>query len=182
MVEIEKRTRLAAKKLDDHSDWTASMTCARTWLSECLQSHPRCQVPCSSKPTAYRPTRLIEIGQPEPHKLRVRLSSELDDDVSPYATLSHCWGNSKALRLTSITTHELSTGIAISKLAKTFQDAVFTAQSLDIKFLWIDSLCILQDSTEDWQRESALMSHVYRYGLINIAASVAADSDAGFFS
>jgi hypothetical protein len=71
--------------------------------------------------------------------------------------------------------------VAISEVAKTFQDAVFTAKSLGIKLLWIDSFCIFQDSEEDWQQESALMSQVYRHSFLNIAASIAVDSDAGCF-
>ncbi|KAF1830317.1 heterokaryon incompatibility, partial [Decorospora gaudefroyi] len=82
-----------------------------------------------------------------------------------YATLSHCWGNAKALRLTAASFRDLSTGVAISELAKIFQDAIFTARSLGIGLLWIDSLCILQDSEEDWQGESAVMSEIYRNGV-----------------
>ncbi|EDU47621.1 tol protein [Pyrenophora tritici-repentis Pt-1C-BFP] len=72
-------------------------------------------------------------------------------------------------------------GIAISELSQTFQDAIFTTRSLDIGLLWIDSLCIFQDSELDWQQESALMSQVYSNSTLNIAASIAADSDAGCF-
>jgi hypothetical protein len=66
-------------------------------------------------------------------------------------------------------------------LANTFRDAVLAAKSLGIKLLWIDSFCIFQDSKEDWQREATLMSQVYRYSFLNIAATIADDSDAGCF-
>ncbi|RYO38006.1 hypothetical protein AA0111_g2645 [Alternaria arborescens] len=129
----------------------------------------------------YCPTRLLEIDQPEANKLRLRLCSELDNTLLQYATLSHCWGTSKTLRLTSDSFQRFRDGVDVSELAKTFQDAVFAAKSLGIKLLWIDSFCIFQDSKEDWQQEAALMSQVYRHSFLNIAASIAVDSDAGCF-
>ena len=83
--------------------------------------------------------------------------------------------------MTSKSLHQLQEGIAISELGQTFQDAIFTARSLGIQFIWIDSLCILQDSARDWQQEAHLMTSVYRFATLNIAASVAADSEAGCF-
>jgi len=179
----------------DYSDWTSSMSCARTWLARCMEHHTNCPASRSSKrilrhtseklyhtnePPTYLPTRLIEIGQPEPVKIRLRLSSELDSTSSQYATLSHCWGHSQSLRLTSSSLQRFRSGVEVSELAKTFQDAIFTAQSLGIKLLWIDSFCILQDSTKDWQQEAGSMTRVYRNSFLNIAASIAVDSDAGF--
>ena len=72
-------------------------------------------------------------------------------------TRSHCWG--------------LYQGMAIDFLTQTFQDAVRIAQRLGAKYLWINSLCIFQDSLEDWQREAPTMSEVYQGSLCNIAAS-----------
>ncbi|KAF2247298.1 HET-domain-containing protein [Trematosphaeria pertusa] len=158
------------------------MTCARKWLSQCLRSHDKCQTPYSTENTRFSPTRLLEIGQPDPPKVRLRLYPNQECNGIQYATLSHCWGASKVLRLTSASFQDLEKGIEISKLAQTFQDAIFTARSLGIHFLWIDSLCIFQDSQKDWQQEAALMSHVYKNSTLNIAASVAADSNAGCFS
>lgn len=50
-----------------------------------------------------------------------------------------------------------------------------------MRWLWIDSLCIKQDSTEDWSREASLMSETYANALLNISADSGADSDAGCF-
>lgn len=162
------------------SDWAASMACARTWLAKCTETHTDCQA-SGFKSMTYCPTRLLEIDQPEANKLRLRLCSELDDAPPQYVTLSHCWGTSKTLRLTSHSYQRFRDGVNVSELAKTFQDAVFAAKSLGIKLLWIDSFCIFQDSKEDWQHEAALMSQVYRHSFLNIAASIAVDSDAGCF-
>lgn len=50
-----------------------------------------------------------------------------------------------------------------------------------IRYLWIDAICITQDSEEDWRRESLFMSKVYRYSTQNIAASDANDGNRGCF-
>ncbi|KAH7119527.1 heterokaryon incompatibility protein-domain-containing protein [Dendryphion nanum] len=172
---------LAVEGTYDISDWTSSMTCARNWLSQCLESHNKCQASQSTEHTQFSPTRLLEIGQPDSEKVRLRLFPNQGGTSIQYATLSHCWGSSNVLRLTSTSFQRLERGIEISELAQTFQDAILTARSLGIWLLWIDSLCIFQDSHKDWEHEAALMSHVYRNAILNIAASVAADSNAGCF-
>ncbi len=48
--------------------------------------------------------------------------------------------------------------------------------------MWIDAICILQDSTEDWQRESSKMGHMYERAYLVISANVAPDNDAGLLS
>jgi hypothetical protein len=73
-------------------------------------------------------------------------------------------------------------GIADSELCKTFKDAIIIAKHLGLQYIWIDSLCIVQDNPEDWQRESAKMSSVYGYSTINIAATSAKDGTMGYFS
>ena len=131
--------------------------------------------------TDHSPTRLLQIGRPSGEKIRLLLDPEREGTHVQYATLSHCWGDSHVLKLTSKSLKHLQEGIAISELGQTFQDAIFTAESLGIQFIWIDSLCILQDSRQDWQREAHLMSDIYRFSTLNIAASCAADSEAGCF-
>ena len=69
----------------------------------------------------------------------------------------------------------------ITHMTKTFEDAVLVARRLQVQYLWIDSFCIVQDDTEDWITESALMEKVYRNALCNIAAAAASDGTAGLF-
>ncbi|RFU28921.1 hypothetical protein B7463_g7420, partial [Scytalidium lignicola] len=71
--------------------------------------------------------------------------------------------------------------IYFETLPKTFQEAIYVTRSFGIRCLWIDSLCIIQDSSEDWQRESVTMSDVYSGSLLNIAATSAEDSKQGLF-
>jgi hypothetical protein len=73
-------------------------------------------------------------------------------------------------------------GINIHTMPKTFQDAVKVTRALGISYIWIDSLCIVQDSSEDWLKESQQMESVYSNSYCNIAATKSADSDGGLFS
>lgn len=76
---------------------------------------------------------------------------------------------------------DLEEGIAVSYLPKTFQDAIKITRHLDIKYLWIDCLCIIQDDPDDWEREAAAMSQVYRNSYLTISAAASQDSYSGCF-
>jgi hypothetical protein len=98
-----------------------------------------------------------------------------------YATLSHRWGSADVFQLKLGNLEALRERIPIDQLSKTFQDAFVAAKKLGIRYIWIDSLCIIQDSPDDWQREAALMQHVYSNARFNISATGAGDGDAGLF-
>jgi hypothetical protein len=72
-------------------------------------------------------------------------------------------------------------GITLEELSKTFPDAVNCAQQFGLHHIWIYSLCIIQDSVEDWQKESARMGQVYANGYFNISAIDAVDSSHGIY-
>ena len=152
---------------------------ARGWLSECLSHHTRCNHVTSVED--YYPTRLIDLrGNSSDCELRLYSTSN-DWIKEPYMTLSHCWGKAQFLRLTSSTHDRLQKGFALAELPPTFQDAIVVTRALGINFLWIDALCILQDSIVDWQHEAALMSQVYANSICNISALDARDSTGGLF-
>ncbi|KAF2850372.1 HET-domain-containing protein [Plenodomus tracheiphilus IPT5] len=76
----------------------------------------------------------------------------------------------------------LESGVAIDTLPKTFHDAILICQNLSIEYLWIDSLCIIQDDEADWQKQAALMADVYEGAIITIAAAHAENPTRGCFS
>jgi len=76
---------------------------------------------------------------------------------------------------------DMETGIAISFLPKTFQEAIKIVKKLGIKYLWIDCLCIIQDDPADWESEAAKMAEVYRNAYLTIAAANSQDSYSGCF-
>jgi hypothetical protein len=124
---------------------------------------------------------LIEINNKIPNSWKL-----IDDAAAtlpniPYASLSHCWGQIPLLRLTRATVSEMKRGMSISSLPKPFQDALTVTKYFSISHIWIDSLCILQDSIQDWQQESMKMREVYTYADFNIAATTAAQGKDGCF-
>jgi hypothetical protein len=108
-------------------------------------------------------------------------SSE-DRLVSPnYITLSYRWGSKPYLKLTRSNVHQLRHGQPISQLPLTFKDAIFVARHFSIRYLWIDSMCIIQDSAEDWKREAGTMRDVYANSAFSISAIASIDPDGGLF-
>ena len=77
-----------------------------------------------------------------------------------YVALSHCWGQTKILILEDHMLETMTHGIDWSQLPRTFQDAMIVTRRLGLRYLWIDSLCIIQNSQEDWIRESKTMQNV----------------------
>jgi hypothetical protein len=86
--------------------------------------------------------------------------------------LSHCWGEMNFLTLSRSNLEAFQAQIPQEALSQTFIDAIRISRDLGFSYLWIDSLCILQDDPNDWGRESALMSAVYGGSGLNIAVTV----------
>jgi hypothetical protein len=144
------------------------------WLSTCSDSHELCR---SRDADGALPTRLISITA-EP--ARLVQTSELPKRPQ-YATLSHCWGSQQFIKLTTKTIDSFMKHLPVEILPNTFKDALRVTKRLGLDFIWIDSLCIIQDDDDDWQNEAALMSSVYHSSIINIAASSAHDGSQGCF-
>lgn len=108
------------------------------------------------------------------------------DGAVEYVTLSHRWGDpAKGHRIPPKLTRDnnkdakLRRGIEVSSLPKTFRDAVLITRTLGLRYLWIDSLCIFQDSVQDWLDEASKMGDIYAGGVFNIAATGSSSSDGG---
>ena len=145
------------------------------WFDTCKEKHVACE------PRKHRivPTRLLHwTGK----ILQLRSGSQIALDAR-YATLSHCWGvDPDILKLEQGNVDDFSLSIPVEHLSQTFQDALLILGCVGLEYLWIDSLCIIQDSAEDWERESALMSTVYGFSQLTIAASHARDGSEGCFT
>lgn len=103
--------------------------------------------------------------------------------VSRYACLSHCWGPPPSPICTvSENIEDFRTKIPWERLSTTFRDAVNICRRLDIGHLWIDSLCIIQDSPEDWKQQSVQMGDIYENAFVTIAATKAKDGMGGCYS
>lgn len=95
--------------------------------------------------------------------------------------MSHCWGRSPVIQTTSHLLDQYKQNIPFKSLSKTFQDGVIVCRRLRIRFLWIDSLCILQDDPQDWEQESTKMADVCAGSYLNISALAAPDGTGGCF-
>lgn len=135
----------------------------RTNLQKCKASH----LSCYTK-VAKMPTRVLYLGSLRSPCLRLveRLPIK-----QRYIALSHCWGPIQIITTTKSTLTERLLDIPWDSLSKTFQDAIEITRSLEISFLWIDSLCIIQDDASDWESESVKMAQVYSNAYITIAAA-----------
>ncbi|KAF2436003.1 HET-domain-containing protein, partial [Tothia fuscella] len=123
------------------------------------------------------PTRVIDIslvfaGQ-DPFLL------ESNGLQANYLALSHRWGGANVLRTTKVNIESHKQSIPIKFLSKTFIDAIYLAAYLGFSYLWIDSICIIQDSPEDWHRESTAMADIYRKAWLTISAACTSSSDTG---
>lgn len=115
----------------------SSIRKAELWLHEC-KSHNRCN-PQDPYPL---PTRVLYV-----HGDVVRLYTPFPGETGFFISLSHCWGGKSCLTLSEDSIDEYTEqGISWDRLPRTFQDAVAVTRALKAPYLWIDSLCIIQDS------------------------------------
>lgn len=141
----------------------------------CDTSHNDCKV---LQGTDF-PSRLVEVGPDDDH---IRLV-ETKGGKGEYAALSYCWGqNSIQLKATGPTLDKMKSHIPQEQLPKTIQDAMKLTRMLGLKYVWIDCLCILQDSDPDWETEAAKMGQYYQYAKLTIAASAAVSASCGLFN
>ena len=80
------------------------------------------------------------------------------------------------------TLEQRQSGISVEELPASFRDAIYITNRLGVEYLWIDSLCIIQDSSEDWAEQSSRMANIYGNSFLTIAASRSPNSHAGIFS
>ncbi|KAF4420111.1 HET-domain-containing [Fusarium acutatum] len=100
-------------------------------------------------------------------------------DPPEYMTLSYRWAKPPSIRLLSSHFEVFRKGALISQLPKTFREAITVARRFSIRYLWIDSMCIIQDSPEDWARESLQMHLVYANSACTISATASEGPDEG---
>ena len=180
------RKKTLSRRLDDPECFHK----LRKWLSDCLEEHIGCRQPDATwtqwatdiifdifshlanqvglrlirrpSPNAPLPTRVIDVGcLGQDETCRLYITNGRHDT---YVALSHCWGDPGL-----VPQDDISAVISVPRgnptyhdCRRTFVDAIRTTREIDVRYLWIDALCIIQDSEEDWAIEAAKMSAVYR--------------------
>ncbi|KAF5690955.1 het-domain-containing protein [Fusarium circinatum] len=128
-----------------------------------------------------RAARLVEIiNMDQGIKLKIVPGSV---GYSSYAALSYRWGGLDAIWQT--TTKNLGmrlTEFNIVELPKTLSDTVQVVRNLGLKWVWIDSLCIVQDDKDDWAKEAVKMASIYQNALVTISADSSEDAKAGLYN
>ncbi|KAH6614451.1 heterokaryon incompatibility protein-domain-containing protein [Chaetomium sp. MPI-SDFR-AT-0129] len=133
----------------------ASFERARGWIGECMGGHKL----------------VLDLGEglDGDSEEGIKLVETAAGQEGKYISLSHSWGAA----------HKV--GIALADLPQTFRDAVVIARRLGIHYLWIDSLCILQDSASDWEHEASRMASVYRNSWLTVYATASSSPSSGIF-
>lgn len=179
-----------------HMDRTKSYVQWR--MTVCSQEHEECRrgewwrpeiaglrnsrFPLAKGEDCWQPSRLLKISEADDSKCAmIELIETADRYCGPYAALSYCWGDLLSHKLEMETAARFQAGIKCIHLPKTLSDAIEVARWLNLEYIWIDRLCIIQDSLEDWMHESAQMHRVYQNAEVTISASAAANSDGGLF-
>lgn len=128
------------------------------------------------------PTRVLDLRQfSSDGKLSLLTNTKRTDR---YACLSYCWGKETLFCLTEQNQNELIHNIPWEVLPQTHKDAILVASALDIPFLWIDALCIIQNQSDpkDWEEQSSVMHRIYGDAYLCIAAANARSAKDGFLS
>lgn len=159
---------------------------AREWIQQCFSDHIDCKTDGQRPPL---PTRLLDVGPSEgAQDLRIFVPQEDYHDPAEqinYLTLSYCWGGSqKEHATTAENIDQRRRNLSSTNLPKTIKDAIDITRKLGQRYLWVDSLCIIQPidaDSSDWQHESSRMGQYYHNSFCTISATSAASTLEGCF-
>ena len=168
---------------------TAVLNCSDTsiaqiteWMGHCITSHNQClEVQTVAATRDVLPKRLLDISSAARSGLLRLVSTTTMPQSTLYVTLSHCWGGNCDTRLSVDNVGIFEDGVEVSTLPKTFQDAIMITTKLNLQYLWIDALCIIQDSTDDteWRHEASIMGDVYANSYVTLAATTSENPNGG---
>jgi hypothetical protein len=149
----------------------------KLWVKQCFEEHADCKTTRggSMGMDALLPKRVVDVSPPTSTGEDVRLHESSDGEVGTYVCLSHCWGGFQPLQTTRESLHAWKANIPWAQVPQTFRDAVFVTRRLGFRFLWIDSLCIVQDDKQDWEEQAPLMWSIYSNATLTLAATRCGD-------
>ncbi|KAH7627171.1 heterokaryon incompatibility protein-domain-containing protein [Sordaria sp. MPI-SDFR-AT-0083] len=150
------------------------LTQVRRWVDECIREHEACIMSAASNrlimSESQTMVRFIDIGLDE--SATIHLVEEIQEKKAKYITLSHRWTtHTSSMTLKGSNKAAYYTTIPTENWPKIYKDVVFLSRFLGIRYIWIDSLCIIQDDLQDWSEQASLMHHIYAHGYINLAGT-----------
>lgn len=146
---------------------------AKVWIEECLHEHDE----CPGFAEATLPSRVIEILDEENLVLRKNLDEK---QKGSYTALSYCWGGPQDFATTTETISRNLQGFKVNEMAQSLQDGVSITRKLGLRYLWVDAMCIIQDSTEDKEREIPKMASYYSNSYVTLCAAAPEKATEGF--
>lgn len=151
---------------------------AKAWFGHCAANHPRCHESLTPRTT---PKRLLSIGGcTVSQRVRLAVLNQSSQQDATYACLSYCWGKRQQLMLTRDTLERFTQdGVRLNELPATISNACELCDKLGIPYLFVDSLCILQDSLDDWTEISKRMCEIYSLSALTVAAAAGRDCREG---
>lgn len=151
----------------------------KTWVHSCKKDHLTC-AKADSLITRHLPKRVLQIGPASNDGIRLVEQGDSDrQEAEPYIALSHCWGRTQHLTTEGNTLGRRKKNIPFASMSRNFQDAITIARKLDIQYVWIDSLCIVQDDAKDWETEASKMASIYNGAYLVVAATATPDGSGG---
>jgi Heterokaryon incompatibility protein (HET) len=109
----------------------------------------------------------LGIGEEAKNQIKLRCDKDTGHD---YCALSYCRGD-RTNNFGITTTENISkriNGFLATDLLQTLQDTIVLCKRLGISYLWVDSICIVQDDLKDWEVESSLMDEIYGNALFRL--------------
>ncbi|KAF2667779.1 HET-domain-containing protein [Microthyrium microscopicum] len=151
----------------------------RNWLEDCDSSHDCCERQAVG--SNIRPTFLLDLSRTRNSRHLIKLHRVKDEDLK-YAALSYCWGQEQPLACSTANIDVYLTQIEVVTLPKSIRDAIWVTRRLNLRFLWVDSLCVLQDDEYAKIHEIGRMEHIYSNAHVTISADCALNCMTGFLS
>ncbi len=145
------------------------------WMTFCNEKHTRKRCMPSNP---QLPLRVIDVGSFDGTKEPFLSVGEGRKGI--YVTLSYRWGSGMHYKMTTTSLESMKARMTMSDLPKTMHDAIRITRRFGTQYIWIDALCIIQNSKDDWQAQSALMYQIYSDSWLNISADRAQNADMGF--
>jgi len=149
---------------------------SHSWAVDQLRCCTTSHTACNAYASAPLPTRVIDTGG---NRVQLHISS---GEIERYICLSHCWKKFPMIKTLTSNIEAHKSEITWQQLPKTFQNAISFTRKLGIRYLWIDSLCIVQDDTLDWHIESATMGSIYQSAFLTIMATKSEDGSGGLYA
>jgi hypothetical protein len=168
-----------SRPISDRPLSVESLALLNGWLAECCTSHTMYRPELSLGNMPHRlPMRLVDVSFDKTGRVRLIETKRLG---LRHVALSYCWGVDHAgQKITASTIAQVKQGIHPRKLTRTIQDAITLVRVLDIRYLWVDALCMIQGDETDWQREASMMRMIYANADFTVAATRAEGSSDGF--